>query len=116
DVDAVPGAGLTGHLGGIAARLGRPGWIDPGPLAADVERMQHAGATAVLIERGGTLIGAIAVRDELRPEARDVVAGLRRDGYTVAMLTGDNERTARALAADVGIDEVHADLRPEDKA
>ncbi|MGN5240796.1 MULTISPECIES: heavy metal translocating P-type ATPase [unclassified Rhodococcus (in: high G+C Gram-positive bacteria)] len=116
DVDAVPGAGLTGHLGGIPARLGRPGWIDPGPLAADIERMQHAGATAVLIERDGALIGAIAVRDELRPEARDVVAGLRRDGYTVAMLTGDNERTARALAADVGIDEVHADLRPEDKA
>ncbi|QQM55653.1 heavy metal translocating P-type ATPase [Rhodococcus pyridinivorans] len=116
DVGAVPGAGLTGHLGGIPARLGRPGWIDPGPLASDIERMQHAGATAVLIERDGTLIGAIAVRDELRPEARDVVAGLRRDGYTVAMLTGDNERTARALAADVGIDEVHADLRPEDKA
>ncbi|WP_226435564.1 heavy metal translocating P-type ATPase [Rhodococcus yananensis] len=116
DVDAVPGAGLTGHLDGTPARLGRPGWIDPGPLAADIERMQHAGATAVLIERGGTLIGAISVRDELRPEARDVVAGLRRDGYTVAMLTGDNERTARALAADVGIDEVHADLRPEDKA
>ncbi|WP_094979782.1 heavy metal translocating P-type ATPase [Rhodococcus pyridinivorans] len=116
DVDAVPGAGLTGHVGGIPARLGRPGWIDPGPLAADIERMQHAGATAVLIERDGALIGAVAVRDELRPEARDVVAELRRDGYTVAMLTGDNERTARALAAAVGIDEVHADLRPEDKA
>ncbi|KAF0956873.1 heavy metal translocating P-type ATPase [Rhodococcus sp. T7] len=116
DVDAVPGAGLTGHITGIPARLGRPGWIDPGPLSGDVERMQHAGATAVLIERGGTLIGAVAVRDELRPEAREVVAGLRRDGYTVAMLTGDNDRTARALAADVGIDEVHADLRPEDKA
>ncbi|AYA27446.1 cation-translocating P-type ATPase [Rhodococcus pyridinivorans] len=116
DVDAVPGAGLTGHVGGIPARLGRPGWIDPGPLAADIERMQHAGATAVLIECDGALIGAVAVRDELRPEARDVVAELRRDGYTVAMLTGDNERTARALAAAVGIDEVHADLRPEDKA
>ncbi|QOW01763.1 heavy metal translocating P-type ATPase [Rhodococcus pyridinivorans] len=116
NVDAVPGAGLTGHVGGIPARLGRPGWIDPGPLAANIEWMQHAGATAVLIERDGALIGAVAVRDELRPEARDVVAGLRRDGYTVAMLTGDNERTARALAAAVGIDEVHADLRPEDKA
>ncbi|WP_350247502.1 cation-translocating P-type ATPase [Rhodococcus sp. D-6] len=116
NVDAVPGAGLIGHVGGIPARLGRPGWIDPGPLAANIEWMQHAGATAVLIERDGALIGAVAVRDELRPEARDVVAGLRRDGYTVAMLTGDNERTARALAAAVGIDEVHADLRPEDKA
>ncbi|MEH6822214.1 MAG: HAD-IC family P-type ATPase, partial [Dietzia psychralcaliphila] len=116
DVVAVTGAGLTGRLCGDDVRLGRPGWIDPGPLAADVERMQHAGATAVLVEQDGRTLGAIAVRDELRPEAAEVVAGLRRDGYHVAMLTGDNERTARALAADVGIEEVHADLRPEDKA
>ncbi|MCF8786101.1 heavy metal translocating P-type ATPase [Rhodococcus ruber] len=116
DVDAVTGAGLTGRIDGAPVRLGRPGWIDPGPLATDIERMQHAGATAVLIERAGTVIGAVAVRDELRPEAREVIAGLHRDGYKVAMLTGDNDRTARALAADVGIDEVHADLRPEDKA
>ncbi len=116
DVDAVTGAGLTGHIDGVPVRLGRPGWIDPGVLAADIERMQHAGATAVLIERADVLIGAVAVRDELRPEAREVIAGLRRDGYDVAMLTGDNERTARALAADVGIEAVHADLRPEDKA
>ncbi|ACY21842.1 heavy metal translocating P-type ATPase [Gordonia bronchialis DSM 43247] len=115
-VEAIPGAGLTGHVGGTPARLGRPRWIEPGPLAADIERMQHAGATAVLIERDGRLIGAVAVRDELRPEAREVVVGLRRGGYHVAMLTGDNDRTAHALAADVGIDEVHADLRPEDKA
>lgn len=116
DADAVIGAGLTGYIDGIPVRLGRPGWIDPGPLTGDIERMQHAGATAVLIERAGTVIGAVAVRDELRPEAREVVTELRRGGYTVAMLTGDNERTARALAADVGIDDVHADLRPEDKA
>ncbi len=116
DVDAVTGSGLTGRIDGTLVRLGRPGWIDPGQLTADIERMQHAGATAVLIERAGTVIGAVAVRDELRPEAREVIAGLRRDGYHVAMLTGDNDRTARALAADVGIDDVHADLRPEDKA
>ncbi len=116
NVEAVTSAGLTGHLDGTTVRLGRPGWIEPGPLAADVERMQHAGATAVLIERDGVVIGAVAVRDELRPEAAEVVAGLRHDGYHLVMLTGDNDRTARALAADVGIDEVHADLRPEDKA
>ncbi|MDH6282927.1 heavy metal translocating P-type ATPase [Prescottella agglutinans] len=116
NVEAVTGAGLTGQLDGAQVRLGRPGWIAPGPLAADVERMQRAGATAVLIERDGRVVGAIAVRDELRPEAVEVVSQLRRDGYHVAMLTGDNERTARALAADVGIEDVHADLRPEDKA
>ncbi|WP_430333607.1 heavy metal translocating P-type ATPase [Rhodococcus sp. ACT016] len=116
DVHAVTGAGLTGRIDGTPFRLGRPGWIEPGPLATDIRRMQHAGATAVLVERAGTVIGAVAVRDELRPEAREVVAELRRDGYTVVMLTGDNDRTAHALAGDVGIDEVHADLRPEDKA
>jgi cation-transporting ATPase G len=116
DVEAVTGAGLTGRLDGHTIRLGRPGWLDAGELADDVTRMQQQGATAVLVERDGQAAGAIAVRDELRPEAVEVVAGLRRDGYHVAMLTGDNERTATALAADVGIDAVHAELRPEDKA
>ncbi|SFP05681.1 cation-transporting ATPase G [Amycolatopsis arida] len=115
-VEAVTGAGLTGRLEGRALRLGRPGWLDPGPLAVDVERMQRAGATAVLVERDGQVLGAIAVRDELRPEAAEVVAQLRRDGYHVTMLTGDNHATATALATDVGIDDVSAELRPEDKA
>ncbi|WP_026543757.1 cation-translocating P-type ATPase [Arthrobacter sp. 35/47] len=116
DMDTVPGAGLEGRLGGTHVRLGRPGWIDPGPLATDVERMQKAGATAVLIEEAGQVIGAIAVRDELRPEAQAVIARLNKSGYTTAMLTGDNTITANALGAAAGISEVHADLRPEDKA
>ena len=116
DVEAVVGAGLVGLVDGRSARLGRPGWIEPGPLAGDVQRMQHAGATAVLLELDGQLIGAVAVRDELRPEAAEVVARLRRDGYTVAMLTGDNTATATALAREAGIEQVHAELRPEDKA
>lgn len=116
DVEAITGAGLIGTRDGHTIRLGRPGWLDPGPLTGEVARMQHAGATAVLVEHNGQLIGAIAVRDELRPEATDVVAQLRRDGYHVAMLTGDNQATAAALANDVGIDAVHAELRPEDKA
>jgi len=116
DVEAVTGAGLTGRRDGRTIRLGRPGWLDAGPLAGDVERMQQAGATAVLVEDDDRLVGAIAVRDELRPEAAEVVARLRRDGYHVAMLTGDNHATATALAKDVGIDDVHAELRPEDKA
>ncbi|GAB3693195.1 heavy metal translocating P-type ATPase [Saccharopolyspora sp. ID03-671] len=116
DVEAVTGAGLTGSLNGSTARLGRPGWLDAGPLTDEVQRLQHAGATAVLVEHDGTLIGTIAVRDELRPEAREVVDQLRSDGYHVAMLTGDNHATAAALAAEAGITDVHAELRPEDKA
>ena len=116
DVHAVPGAGLIGRRDGHTIRLGRPGWLEPGALAEEVARMQQAGATAVLVEDNDRLIGAIAVRDELRPEAADVVAELRREGYHIAMLTGDNQTTATALAHDVGIDTVHAELRPEDKA
>src|SRR5690606_8239807 len=108
--------GLTGRVDGRPARLGRPGWITAGALAGEVERMQHAGATAVLIEDDNVVIGAIAVRDELRPEAREVIARLHATGARVAMLTGDNARTAEALAAEAGIDTIHADLRPEDKA
>jgi cation-transporting ATPase G len=116
DVEAVPGAGLAGTRDEKALRLGRPGWIDPGELADTVDRMQNEGASVVLVEQDGLLIGAIAVRDELRPEAADVIAALRHDGYTVAMLTGDNHTTAAALARTAGIDVVHAELRPEDKA
>ncbi|MGA5215109.1 heavy metal translocating P-type ATPase [Streptomyces cinereoruber] len=116
DVDAVTGAGLVGRIDGRPVRLGRPGWIEAGELAERVEQMQAAGATAVLIEDDGRVIGAIAVRDELRPEAAEVVSRLHASGLTVAMLTGDNERTAKALAAQAGIDTVHADLRPEDKS
>lgn len=116
DVDTVPGAGLEGRLEGRRVRLGRPGWIDAGALTPDIERMQHAGATAVLIEDDGKVIGAIGVRDELRPEATEVIARLTASGYTTAMLTGDNLITATALAKAAGITEVHADLRPEDKA
>ncbi|MGH3906959.1 MAG: heavy metal translocating P-type ATPase [Pseudonocardiaceae bacterium] len=116
DVEAVTGAGLTGRLDGRTVRLGRPGWLEPGDLAADIKRMQQGGATAVLVEDDGRIIGAVAVRDELRPEAAEVVDRLRGSGYRVAMLTGDNHATAIALAAEAGISDVHAELRPEDKA
>ncbi|GAB86910.1 heavy metal translocating P-type ATPase (plasmid) [Gordonia rubripertincta] len=116
DVQAIPGAGLTGLVDDRPARLGRPGWIAPGALNERVAAMQAGGATAVLIEDNGQVIGAIAVRDELRPEAHEVIDHLHRSGATVAMLTGDNTATATALAKIAGIDDVHADLRPEDKA
>lgn len=116
DVVAIPGHGLTGTLAGRTVRLGKPGWIEPVDLADDVDRLQRAGATVVLLECEGTVLGAIAVRDELRPEAPEAIRLLRRLGIDVAMLTGDNQRTADALAAQAGIATVHAELLPEDKA
>ncbi len=91
EVTAVPGAGLAGNFNGRSLRLGRPGWIQAGALAETVARMQQAGATAVLIEEDGQLIGAIAVRDELRPEAAAVINKLTKAGYKTVMLTGDNK-------------------------
>ncbi|KQH80574.1 cadmium-transporting ATPase [Mycobacterium gordonae] len=116
DVVAIAGHGLTGRLHHKALRLGKPGWIMPGPLTDDVDRLQEAGATVVLLERDGIVQAAIAVRDELRPEAREAVDLMRRIGIEPAMLTGDNRRTAETLAAELGIDTVHAELLPEDKA
>jgi cation-transporting ATPase G len=96
NVQAITGKGLTGDLEGCGARLGKPGFIAaPSPeLERKVARLQEAGSTVVLVEHGRRVLGAIAVRDELRSEARAVVSGLRRLGIEwVAMLTGDNHRT-----------------------
>jgi cation-transporting ATPase G len=116
EVHSVTGAGLEGSVDGAFARLGRPGWIPVGTLSEQILAMQEGGATAVLVEYDRQLLGAIAVRDELRPEAASVVADLRSAGYSVAMLTGDNAATAAALATSAGIHDVHAELLPEDKA
>jgi cation-transporting ATPase G len=116
DVTAVPGAGLEGRVDGVPARLGKPGWIDPGPLSGEVARLQENGTTVAVIEHDGTVLGLIGIRDELRPEAPDTVHALHEAGLRVAMLTGDNARTAAALAGQVGIADVHAELRPTDKA
>ena len=116
DVQAVVGHGLTGVVAGRPARLGKPGFVDPAGLADRVADLQADGATVVLVEHDGTTVGLIAVRDELRPEARRAIAELRDLGMgRVAMLTGDNQRTADTLAAQAGVDDVFAELRPEDK-
>jgi cation-transporting ATPase G len=114
-VHAVAGHGITGTVEGRAVRVGKPGFIDAATLAADVSRLQAGGATAVLVEVDGDTIAVIGVRDELRPEAAEVIAALHRRGVRVAMLTGDNAATAAALAAQAGIDDVRAELLPADK-
>ncbi len=114
-VHAVAGHGITGTVGGRAVRVGKPGFIDAATLAADVSRVQSGGATAVLVEVDDDTIAVIGVRDELRPEAADVIEALHRRGVRVVMLTGDNAATATALAAQAGIDDVRAELLPADK-
>ncbi|MDW3215691.1 MAG: cation-translocating P-type ATPase [Ilumatobacteraceae bacterium] len=114
-VHTVAGYGITGTVAGQTVRVGKPGFVDPGGLAGDVARLQRDGATVVLVEIDGDTAAAIAVRDELRSEAADVIEGLHLRGLRVVMLTGDNAATAAALASQGGIDDVRADLLPADK-
>ncbi len=116
DVATDVGSGITGRVGNTNVRVGKPGYIDPATLTADVERLQAAGATVVLVEHHGATIGAIALRDELRPETADVVARLRRDHRLhIAMLTGDQHRTATAIGWAAGIEDLRSELLPDDK-
>jgi cation-transporting ATPase G len=116
DVQSVAGHGLTGRVDGELVRVGKRGFIDPGPLAPDADRVEADGGTVVLVESAGHVVGAIAIRDEIRPEARAVVADLHQLGLSTAILTGDNPGTARAIGAAAGIDDVHAGLLPTDKS
>ena len=116
DISEEAGHGISGTVEGRRVLVGSPRWIDAGPLKADVERMESEGQTCVLVTVDDALAGAIGVRNELRPEVPEAVQTLRANDVEVSMLTGDNTRTARALAEIAGIDDVRAELRPEDKA
>ena len=116
DISEEAGHGIGGTVEGRRVLVGSPRWIDAGPLKADVERMESEGQTCVLVTVDDALSGTIGVRDELRPEVPEAVQTLHANDVEVSMLTGDNTRTARALAEIAGIDDVRAELRPEDKA
>jgi Cu+-exporting ATPase len=90
--------------------------IDTASAEAAMTRLEGEGKTAMLLAADGRLAGVIAVADTLKPEAREAVAELRTEGVEVVMLTGDNERTARAIARELGIERVIAEVLPSDKA
>ena len=116
DAQAQPGVGVAGRVEGHDVFVGRPTNTLPASLAGDVGRLEAAGKTVVVVSVDGRAAAVIAVADELRPEARASVAALRRhDVEHVVMLTGDNDRTAAAIAAQAGIDQWRSGLLPEDK-
>ena len=116
-----PGAGVTGVVEGHAAFAGRAallaewGLSVPGSLAAAREAAETAGRTPVLAGWDGAVRAVFVVADEPKPTSAEAVGQLRGLGLTPVLLTGDNERTARAVAAEVGIDEVVAEVFPADK-
>ena len=110
------GRGIEGVLGGMRITVGSSHWLDAGALGDQVVGLEEQGMTVVIVHRDGAPVGVIGVRDELRPKVPEFVCTLAGDRIGVTMLTGDNARTARALAAQAGIDDVRAELRREDKA
>ncbi|MBK4120307.1 heavy metal translocating P-type ATPase [Kocuria rhizophila] len=116
DVTEQAGHGIEGKLDGARITVGSPRWLDAGTLGDRVAGLEEQGMTVVIVHRDGEPVAAIGVRDELRLEVPEVVRTLAAQCIGVTMLTGDNARTARALAAQAGIEDVRAELRPEDKA
>lgn len=119
--EPVPGQGIVATLGerrvvvGNARLLASEG-IDAGAAADVVDELSGAGRTPMLVGIDGRLAGVVGVADRIRDDAAEMVARLHENGVQkVVMLTGDNQRVAEAVAARVGVDEVHAGLLPEDK-
>jgi len=121
DFQSLTGAGATGVINTRHFFIGSPALfaekqVELSDAEARIEDLQAAGNTVVVIGTRQEALGLIAIADPLRQEAADAIAGLRRAGiHKVIMLTGDNLRTAQAIAAQVGVDEVFAELKPEDK-
>ncbi|MCK2022101.1 cation-translocating P-type ATPase [Microbacterium sp. kSW2-24] len=111
------GHGVTGRVGATRVRVGSVRWLpELGDLEGAAEGMADDGMTVVAVEVDARIAGAVGVRDELRPEAAETISLLEEQGVRVIMLTGDNERTARALAARAGVSDVRAEQLPADKA
>jgi P-type Cu2+ transporter len=115
------GRGVEATVDGTAYAVGGPALLRelsmeiPQALRDTVEGWQARGAAVLQLVRDGQVVGALALEDEIRPEARAAVAELRRLGIRVAMITGDAHQVAGAVAAELGIDEVFAEVLPEDK-
>lgn len=119
---ALTGAGATAQVNGRILYVGSPDLFKSTlgiPLTEvqdTVQRLQEEGKTVVVVGDDDTPFGLIAIRDNIRPNARQAIDALYRVGVEkIVMLTGDNQRTARVIGHELGIDTVYADLKPEDK-
>jgi Cu+-exporting ATPase len=120
DFEAITGQGVKGRVGGREvllgnARLMESSDINVKPLEEKAETLRHGGETVMFLGCDGKLAGIIAVADPIKESAAEAIGKLHALGLRIVMATGDNETTAKAVAAKLGIDEVHAGLRPEEK-
>jgi len=115
------GAGIQADHEGQTWRVGKPGWFDRlgwafEPLNASIVRLQREGKTAMVVFKDEIPVGIIAVADILKADSREAIEKMTAQGLRVAMITGDNAQAARAMAERVGIQQVLAEVRPEEKA
>lgn len=119
DFSCLAGYGAKAEIMGETIYVGKQGLFEKfgQDLRGDsqVERLRKEGKTVVLVGARESVAGLIAIRDEIRSESREVIEKLHRMGVKVFILTGDNETTARAIAEELGVDDVRADLTPGDK-
>ena len=118
--EALTGAGAKGLVQGQAWYVGNPKLFegqgtDLSAVQTQVARLQEEGKTVVLVGNATGIRGLLALQDRIRAEAQQAIAALHALGLRSVMLTGDNARTAQAFARALGIDDVRADLKPEDK-
>ncbi len=121
DFEAVTGRGVRATIAGETILTGSPRFvreegIEMAALEADLSRMQREGKTAVVVVQDGVALGLIAITDAIKTDAAEAIALLQQQGITVVMLTGDNRHTAEVVAAQVGIEDVFAEMLPSDKA
>jgi Cu+-exporting ATPase len=118
--DSIPGRGTSGVVDGATVVVGNVALMEEhrtnvAALQADADALAMKGRTPVYVAIDGVLTGLVAVADPMRETSRDAIARMHRMGLEVVMLTGDNERTARAIATEAGIDRVVAGVLPEGK-
>ncbi len=120
DFEAVTGKGVRGQIGGRAVALGNTAMmqemgLDTGAAEAKADALRAEGKTAMFIAVDGALAGIVAVADPIKESTAQAIKELHAQGLRVIMATGDNERTAQAVAGKLGIDEVRAGILPEAK-
>lgn len=118
---SVPGGGIQATLSGEAVLAGNAGYlaqngVSLAAMEADAHRLAEDGKTPLFFAESGRLLGCIAVADVVKPDSAKAIAALRRMGRRVVLLTGDNQRTANAIARQIGVDQVIAQVLPQDKA
>jgi Cu+-exporting ATPase len=121
DFESTTGGGVQARVGDALVRVGKQSFIEaegieiPQDLTTEAERLQAKANTVIWAARDDQLLGFIAIADPIKESSKEAIQSLHAMGITVVMCTGDNSRTANAVAKELGIDEVHAEVSPEDK-